>query len=71
MQEIGEFERQLRPDVQRHLGLPHALVGFRLQIDAPGLRAPADLDHRFRVIAGKRQVLVSGPPIHAIRGGAK
>lgn len=71
VQEIGEFERQLRPDVQRHLGLPHALVGFRLQIDAPGLRAPADLDHRFRVIAGKRQVLVSGPPIHAIRGGAK
>ncbi len=68
-QDVGDFERQLRPDVQRHLGLPHALVGFRLLVDAPGLRDLADLDHRFRIVAGKRHVLVSGTPVHALRGG--
>lgn len=69
--DIDGFDRQLRPDVQRHLGLSHALVGFRLLVDAPGLRDPAELDHRFRVLAGKRQVLVSGLPAHALRGGAR
>lgn len=68
-QDISEFERQLRPDVQRHLGLPHALVGFRLQVDAAGLGDLAGLDHRFRIIAGKRHVLVSGTPVHALRRG--
>ena len=42
--EVVRIERQLRPDVQRHLGLPHALVGYRLAVDAPGVRGAADLD---------------------------
>jgi SAM-dependent methyltransferase len=30
---VDKFERTLRPDVQKHLGLAHALVGYRLEID--------------------------------------
>jgi SAM-dependent methyltransferase len=44
---IDDFEKMLRPDVQAHLGLAHALVGFRFRLDVrhlvnkgsgPGLR---------------------------------
>lgn len=37
MHVMDDFERQLRPDVQRHLELPHALVGYRLSVPAPGV----------------------------------
>ena len=40
---VERVDRQLRPDVQRHLGLPHALVGYRAVVDAAGVRGPADL----------------------------
>lgn len=67
---IEAFERQLRPDVQRHLGLPHALVGYRLLVDEPGIASTAELDRHFQVVAGKSHVLVSGVPTHALGGGA-
>ena len=40
---VDEFEKQLRPDVQRHLGLPHALVGYRASIACPGAKRLRDL----------------------------
>ncbi len=33
------LQKQMRPDVQQHLQLPHALVGFRVQIATPDLRS--------------------------------
>ncbi|MCR6663407.1 MAG: class I SAM-dependent methyltransferase [Luteimonas sp.] len=54
---VDAFDRQLRPDVQQHLGLPHALVGFRLHVDAQTVRSPADLAG-FQVIANGGVVLV-------------
>lgn len=33
---VDEFERQLRPDVQRHLALSHGLVGYRLTVPSGG-----------------------------------
>jgi hypothetical protein len=47
-----DVERQLRTDVQRHHGLPHALVGFRFSVDARGLRRIEDLRAGFAVTAG-------------------
>lgn len=35
---VGNFERQIRQDVQRSLGLPHALLGYRITLDVPGLK---------------------------------
>lgn len=40
---ISSIERQMRPDVQRHLGLPHSLVGYRALVDAPGVHGVAEL----------------------------
>ncbi|QOW21682.1 class I SAM-dependent methyltransferase [Novilysobacter avium] len=42
-------DRQLRPDVQSHLGLPHALVGYRLSLDSTGVRQASDLGSGFKV----------------------
>lgn len=47
------FERQLRPDVQTHLGLPHALVGYQASVPAPGLQ-------RLSQLAGQVEVTVDG-----------
>lgn len=43
------IERQLRPDVQRHMGLPHALVGYKAVIEAPEVHAASDLGRNFKV----------------------
>lgn len=40
---VDKLDKQLRPDVQRHLGLPHALVGYRATISVPELRSASDL----------------------------
>lgn len=45
------LDRQLRPDVQQHLGLTHALVGYRVCIDAPAVRSASDLGRGFEVSA--------------------
>ncbi len=41
--EMKAFEKELRPDVQRHRDLPHALVGFRGTIEVPGIEGFADM----------------------------
>lgn len=46
---VDAFERQLRPDVQRHLGLPHALVGWRVALGIPGLAGLGGLGADFSV----------------------
>lgn len=46
---LDDPERQLRPDVQRHLDLPHALVGYSASVDVPGLKSIADLMGEFKV----------------------
>lgn len=46
---VDRFDKQSRPDVQRHLGLPHALVGFRFEVDAPEVSALAQIADRFEV----------------------
>lgn len=46
---VENMTRQLRPDVQRHLDLPHALVGYRGSVAAPGIRTASDLAHGFKV----------------------
>lgn len=41
--------KQSRPDVQRYLGLPHALVGYRLVVDAEGTRELMEIGGDFEV----------------------
>ena len=47
--EAETFERQVRPDVQEHLGLDHADVGFSATVRAPGVTALEGLAGRFEV----------------------
>ena len=37
--ESDNFERQIRQDVQRALGLPHALLGYRIVLDVADVGA--------------------------------
>ena len=46
------LQRQMRPDVQRHLQLVHGLVGFRLQIATPGLTTLEQLAGTLEVFSG-------------------
>jgi len=46
---VDNFEKQMRPDVQRHMGLPHALVGYRATLDIKGVGGLADLGSGFCV----------------------
>jgi SAM-dependent methyltransferase len=46
---VEGFERQLRPDVQKHLKLPHALVGYRAILPLPGVASLQDLAEGFAV----------------------
>ncbi|MBW3550711.1 MAG: hypothetical protein KY442_07780 [Proteobacteria bacterium] len=57
-----KLDKQLRPDVQRHLGLPHALVGYRATLDEPGIRTVADLGEGFKVfVPGGVTFQLAGP----------
>lgn len=51
-------QAQERKDVQRHLGLPHAQVGFSVSLSVSGLADVADLGKRGFVVT-----LVSGQPL--------
>lgn len=44
-----DFEAVDRPDVRSHLDAAHDRLGFRIVMDAGGLRSPADLDEAFSV----------------------
>ena len=46
---VEAFEKQLRPDVQRHMALPHALVGWRVVLPMAALADLADLGPDFAV----------------------
>lgn len=56
---VKTFDKQSRPDVQRHLGLPHALVGYRFAVDAGGLRELADIGADFEVFIPSTSVSFS------------
>lgn len=40
---VLQLDRQLRPDVQQHLGLSHALVGYRAVLDLRGVHSSSEL----------------------------
>lgn len=58
---VDSFERQARPDVQRHLGLDHAQVGYCVRLPLPGLRAMAEIGNDFALLVpdGARVQLTS------------
>ncbi|HVI60348.1 MAG TPA: methyltransferase domain-containing protein [Luteimonas sp.] len=68
---VERVERQLRPDVQRHLGLPHALVGYRAVVDATGVRGPADLDGLKISARGGPAFQLAGPVAAIFRGAER
>ncbi len=69
---VERFERQLRPDVQRHLGLPHALVGYRAVVAAPNVRGTGDLASGLKVSARGGPAFQFAGPVDAIfHGGAR
>ena len=68
--ELAPLERQLRPDVQRHMGLPHALVGYKAVIEAPGVRTASDLGRHFKVFTRDGGAFQLAGQVEAIfRGG--
>lgn len=46
---IDDVQIVARQDVQQHLGTSHDQLGFRVQLDAAGIRTPADLGEDFSV----------------------
>lgn len=59
---VDAFDRQLRPDVQRHLRLPHGLVGYRMALDVPGIARLQDLARSFEVfVPGGGSIPLAGP----------
>jgi SAM-dependent methyltransferase len=46
---VERFDKQLRPDVQRHLQLSHALVGYRMALELPEITGLHDLGKGFAV----------------------
>lgn len=46
---VEEFEKQTRPDVQRHLKLDHALYGYRATLAVPGVETLSQLGRNFAV----------------------
>ncbi|MBA2237822.1 MAG: class I SAM-dependent methyltransferase [Lysobacter sp.] len=58
---VAALQKQIRPDVQRHLQLSHGLVGFRVNIPTPGLRNLAELRGPVEIFAGD-QAQGSGKP---------
>jgi SAM-dependent methyltransferase len=68
--EVQRMERELRPDVQRHLGLPHALVGYKAVVAAPpGMRGAADLAAGLKVSARGGPAFRFAGPVDAIFRG--
>lgn len=66
--DVERIERQLRPDVQSHLGLPHALVGYRIFVDAAGITGVAELAGRLKVSArGGPAFRFAGPVVAIFR----
>ncbi len=70
---VDAFERQLRPDVQQHLQLPHGLVGYRLTMQEPGIAGLQDLARGFEVfVPDAGSIPLAGPlaaQLASMRGG--
>lgn len=63
IEQVQAFERQSRPDVQRHLGLPHALYGYVVNLPLPATGATrSGLVNQVQVRAGDAQRQF-GPPL--------
>lgn len=65
---VDAFDKQSRPDVQRHLGLMHALVGYQFTVDAPGLREVADLGAGFEVFIPSAASFTLSRPLAQLLG---
>lgn len=59
---VTSFERQMRPDVQQHLRLPHSLFGFRLIMPVPARSSTEYLLQSLEVRAGNAEGGL-GPPL--------
>jgi SAM-dependent methyltransferase len=59
---LTEFERQMRPDVQQHLGLPHSLFGYRASLPVPAGSNVKKLLGSLEVRAGDAEGRM-GPPL--------
>ena len=69
---VDKLDKQLRPDVQNHLRLPHGLVGYRAVVDVPGLRTAEDLADGFKVfIPGGAVFQLAGPITDIFRDGTR
>lgn len=68
MHAMDVFERQLRPDVQRHLKLPHALVGYRLSVPAPGAATLDSLRGRVGIQVDGDDFLLAKPLAAVLAG---
>lgn len=51
IKKFASFEKQLRPDVQKHLGMPHALVGYLATVDVDGAVSLDDINAGLAVYA--------------------
>ena len=68
--EMDALEVQSRPDVQKHLGLAHAELGFIATVEIPGVGKLEDLAGGFEVIMGDRLVPLSKAVVAKIGEGA-
>lgn len=69
--QVLRMDRQLRPDVQRHLGLPHALVGYQISVDSPAAQRIDDLLPALKVsVPGGAAFPLAGSPGQVFRENA-
>lgn len=67
---VDAFDKQSRPDVQRHLGLPHALVGYQFVLETPGINKVTDLAANFEVfIPSGASFPLAGPLVQLLSKG--
>lgn len=59
---VSAFERQVRPDVQQHLGLSHGLFGYQITLPAPSGTTEAKLLETLEVRIGDAENR-TGPPL--------
>jgi len=62
--------RELRADVQQHLGLAHALVGYRFVVTVPGVARADELARGFKVAARNGLVFQLAGPLDALFRGS-
>jgi len=63
---VEALTRELRPDVQQHLGLAHALVGYRLTVALPEMKSVDELARKLRAGTSSGTVFQFSGPFEAI-----